>query len=302
MTAPDRPTRERDGDDPHKAAALLLAAARVDPTLRVAAEVVQDALLARDAEVRALRAELTDGGRPEDRWALDDIAEQVGFVRDAHPSEIVVAVRAVLAARTPHPAEPTTGNLLRAAAAGRREYAQGCGGTDNTKLQEMHDALLTQAATLDGAARVADGDMGPLYGWLPSWRWTPEMERRVLSSTSGSTSPADVAGVVLAAPLPAVPDGEDEPSFCACTDKCGGVAVDPTCPIAQAKQRAGEDVPARLDAAADACANVRESPASRETGMLLRRAAAWLRTSTTAEVQAAVAAALAARPTGVSGG
>ena len=24
-------------------------------------------------------------------------------------------------------------------------------------------------------ARVVDGDRGPMFGWLPSWRWTPEM-------------------------------------------------------------------------------------------------------------------------------
>jgi hypothetical protein len=37
-------------------------------------------------------------GRMEDRWALDDIAELVGFHRDAHPAEVVRAVRAALAA------------------------------------------------------------------------------------------------------------------------------------------------------------------------------------------------------------
>ncbi len=58
MTAPDHPTREQVEAAPHRAAALLLAAARVDPTLRAAAEQVQDALIALDAEVRALGAEL----------------------------------------------------------------------------------------------------------------------------------------------------------------------------------------------------------------------------------------------------
>jgi hypothetical protein len=36
-------------------------------------------------------------GRMEDRWALDDLAELVGFRRDAHPAEVVRAVRAELA-------------------------------------------------------------------------------------------------------------------------------------------------------------------------------------------------------------
>lgn len=92
-------------------------------------------------------------------------------------------------------------------------------------------------------------------------------------------------------PLPAVPDGEDAPSFCDCTDDCGGVAVDPTCPIAQAKQRAGDDVPARLDAAAEAL----EALHSHGLGYELRQVADQLRDGDggTPELRAAVAAALA---------
>lgn len=46
--------------EPHKAAALLMAAVRVDPVLRRAAEKVQDALIATDDEVERLRARVAE--------------------------------------------------------------------------------------------------------------------------------------------------------------------------------------------------------------------------------------------------
>jgi endo-beta-N-acetylglucosaminidase D len=39
--------------------------------------------------------------------------------------------------------------------------------------------LLTQAAAFDNAAEIASGSDRPLYGLLPSWRWTEEMTTRV---------------------------------------------------------------------------------------------------------------------------
>ncbi|NAE18344.1 hypothetical protein [Enterococcus hirae] len=57
---------------------------------------------------------------------------------------------------------------LRSMAAGRREYA---------RPGSPHGEVLEQeAAYYDDAADVAAGDLGPLYGALPSWRWTDEME------------------------------------------------------------------------------------------------------------------------------
>lgn len=86
----------------------------------------------------------------------------------------------------PLPAAPDPAALLRAAAAGRREYA-------TNAPPEMADVLQTQAATLDTAAQVVDGDYGPLYGWLPSWRWTPGMEQQLRDYKSSETTWADVA-------------------------------------------------------------------------------------------------------------
>ncbi len=58
----------------------------------------------------------------------------------------------------------STADLLRAAAAGRREYANGLEGP-------MYKDLMHEAEILEIAARIADGDVSPLYGLLPSWRW-----------------------------------------------------------------------------------------------------------------------------------
>lgn len=69
---------------------------------------------------------------------------------------------------------------LRAAADGRREHARGA-------PPEVTEALELQAATLDGAAKVITGDPGPLYDWLPSYRWTPEMTARLYPERGAST-------------------------------------------------------------------------------------------------------------------
>lgn len=74
--------------------------------------------------------------------------------------------------------EPDAAGLLRAAAAGRREYARGLDGETGV-LGRSREDLELQASTLEQAARVVEGDLGPLYGWLPSWRWTDEMERQL---------------------------------------------------------------------------------------------------------------------------
>ncbi|MFG1776630.1 hypothetical protein ACGFIG_09395 [Micromonospora sp. NPDC049048] len=66
---------------------------------------------------------------------------------------------------------PAAADLLRMAAAGRREYARA--------IPEKAEPLDLQAHTLDAAARVVEGDLAPLYDWLPSWQWTGEMNARL---------------------------------------------------------------------------------------------------------------------------
>lgn len=68
--------------------------------------------------------------------------------------------------------------LLRKAADGRDEYAAALDGSDNRRLIEQRELLRVEASVLRRAARVVDGDLGPMFGWLPSWRWTDEMTRR----------------------------------------------------------------------------------------------------------------------------
>lgn len=70
--------------------------------------------------------------------------------------------------------EEATGRL-RMAAAGREEYATSLEGAENPSLIEQREALQYEAALLRDAARVVEGDLGPLYRWLPSWWWTEEM-------------------------------------------------------------------------------------------------------------------------------
>ena len=67
--------------------------------------------------------------------------------------------------------------LLRRCAAGRREYA-GMADSPNSKdptIPAVAELMRIQALTLDAAARAIEGDLGPLYDWLPSHRWTAEM-------------------------------------------------------------------------------------------------------------------------------
>lgn len=59
-------------------------------------------------------------------------------------------------------------DLLTRCANGRREYA-------NNAPADMQHILNAEAETLDAVARVLSGDHTPLYAWLPSWRWTPDM-------------------------------------------------------------------------------------------------------------------------------
>lgn len=59
--------------------------------------------------------------------------------------------------------------LLRYAASARREYLAGA-------PEDLRQIVEAECATLDAAAELAEGNMRPLYGWLPSWRWTEEMQ------------------------------------------------------------------------------------------------------------------------------
>lgn len=66
--------------------------------------------------------------------------------------------------------------LLREIAAGRLEYAAGYSHNEkNPALVAQKRSLEIEAATLEAAAKIAEGDSGPLYGLLPSWRWSEAM-------------------------------------------------------------------------------------------------------------------------------
>lgn len=82
--------------------------------------------------------------------------------------------------------------LVRCAAEGRREYAAGLGEDEaNPALREQRAALLAAAAALESAAKIMEGDNGPLYGLLPSWRWTDE---QVCALSTPAASPSPILG------------------------------------------------------------------------------------------------------------
>jgi len=69
---------------------------------------------------------------------------------------------------------------LRECAAGRREYLAGYAESEpNPVMREQRRTLEIEALTLEAAVKIAEGDASPLYGLLPSWRWSPEMEAEI---------------------------------------------------------------------------------------------------------------------------
>lgn len=60
---------------------------------------------------------------------------------------------------------------LRRAAAGRREYAEGCD-SDNPHLAEAHLRLRIAADCHESSAAIIE-DPRHLLSVIPSWRWTP---------------------------------------------------------------------------------------------------------------------------------
>jgi len=60
--------------------------------------------------------------------------------------------------------------LLRLAAQGRREYAKEAPDT-------WKETLESQAEALESAAQIMEGKLSPLFGLVPSWMWTEEMQK-----------------------------------------------------------------------------------------------------------------------------
>lgn len=63
--------------------------------------------------------------------------------------------------------------VLRKCAAGRREYIRHL--SRDKAMQEVVGLLDLQAETFESAARIAEGDTGPLYTMLPPYLWSDEM-------------------------------------------------------------------------------------------------------------------------------
>jgi hypothetical protein len=101
----------------------------------------------------------------EDRWALDDIAVLVGFPRDAHPAEVVRAVRAELARVL-----PVVGAAREVAESwDRGEWRTGPRGTE--VMQKLASTVETAdiLADPDTVAAIAEGEATI----TDEMRWTP---------------------------------------------------------------------------------------------------------------------------------
>lgn len=66
-------------------------------------------------------------------------------------------------------AQAETVRLLKLAAAGRREYASS--GAESQHVMTDKQILNAEAQNFESALKIVQGDLSPLYGLLPSWRW-----------------------------------------------------------------------------------------------------------------------------------
>ena len=101
-------------------------------------------------------------------WVGDEDPRLLGDLRVQRLGDVDVAEEPVRAAERARLAA-----VFRRVAAGRREYAK-TAQMDYTARWLRHEADLFEAAAL-----ITEGDLKPLYGLLPSWRWDDEMNARL---------------------------------------------------------------------------------------------------------------------------
>lgn len=177
---------------PDEAAALLRVAEQQLDQWKAECRALEARLAAQQPVIEAA-AQLLDAVTSAPVFTHKEIAEH-----ERHTFEVVNALRAALSGsvEADTPAEPDAAEvaaLLRACAAGRREYAENA-------APHAVETLAQEAATFDTAAALVEGNYAPLYGLLPSWRWTDAMEARVRGWRGTATTWADVASIAGAAP------------------------------------------------------------------------------------------------------
>jgi hypothetical protein len=120
---------------------------------------------------------------------IRDAADHSGVAGERSDSQID-SENAPTQVPVPDPVDPSAVNLaggmvvsnegqtvaarLRRASAGRLECAA------SYPEGREREILEAEATVLRLAAQVASGDLGPMLGWMPSWRWTDEMTRWAL--------------------------------------------------------------------------------------------------------------------------
>lgn len=264
MTAPDRPTREE----------VAAALAAVESCQSCADPHVAHRLT---VEVHALR----------DKVEVQEIAFQGQAATERW-------LRAQLAARTPQPADPAdtaeAGDHLGKAWVDAQQtlHAGGCRAVAPGGVwmctRSGHPNGSQHVSTVGGRVVVVWGaapqPAEPSCAHDPKWNHTRDGR----------------CAVPGCAPLPAVPDGEERAPDQVADLRAALVRREKELKAALQRlhqSQNGEDVPARLDAAAEALASLEWSGASEE----LRHISFLLKHDDAAEVRAALAAALA-RPTG----
>lgn len=73
--------------------------------------------------------------------------------------------------------------LLRLGAVERRRHAKLCTGAE----APTGEKLRLEADTLDAAASVIEGNLDPLYHWLPSYQWTDAMRTAIRLGPEGGS-------------------------------------------------------------------------------------------------------------------
>lgn len=122
----------------------------------------------RDQEAReARKAATAEARRQAEREAKTRVREMLGKPHQLLPTDWQELAALLDRQRQRILAERAA--LLRSAADGRHEYQRNCPAGSGL------DTLQVEEGVLRHAADVVEGDLRPMYAWLPSASWTPEM-------------------------------------------------------------------------------------------------------------------------------
>lgn len=107
--------------------------------------------------------------------------------------------------------------LFLMAARGRRQFLRSIEGDE--RFGNAAELLRIEIRTLESVTRVIEGELGPLYDWLPSHLWTKEMLSRLYAVHPAGEAP--VVGADAGGAAPACCEYHDgEVEAIQCCDDC----------------------------------------------------------------------------------